>query len=168
MEDLSTLQAALTRMDDLRRKEGPRLSAVQSEVPGWSAAQHLYHVALATDLALSCVSTLLLGSNPHIQQDLPKSELFQQLHSLGRFPTGTKAPRLVTPPEEVNLSFLEQELATAQAAAEKITGQDLANTPGRIVHEKLGGLDSLEWLCFARMHAEHHLGFALKIIRSGS
>lgn len=163
MEDLSTLNAALARMDDLLRDAGDSLNDPRPEVSLWSAAQHLYHVALATDLALSCVNTLLVGSSPRIQHDLPKSDLFEQLQALAQFPKGTKAPRLVTPPDEVNLAFLKQELITAQAAAGKIEGQDLANTPGRIIHEKLGGLDALEWLGFARMHAEHHLGFALKI-----
>ncbi|HIG85543.1 MAG TPA: DUF1569 domain-containing protein [Planctomycetes bacterium] len=168
MDNLSRLTTALEGMEDLRRKGGDALNNQQSEVSGWSAAQHLYHVALSTDLAMRCVTTVMAGTSPRLRHDLPKSELFAQLQALGRFPRGTKAPRLVIPPDRVNLEFLKQEIATASTAAQELGGQDLSHATGRIVHEKLGGLDAQEWVTFARMHAEHHLQLAEKILNSAS
>ena len=160
MDHLNTLTAALERMDHLRKDKGDTLNERRPEMSGWSAAQHLYHVALATDLALSCVATILAGTSPRVRQDLPKSELFAQLLARGSFPRGTQAPRLVIPPTTINLDFLEQELATASAAAAKFQGQNLSQATGRIMHEILGGLDAKEWLAFAQMHVTHHLNIA--------
>ncbi len=168
MDNLSRLTTALDGMEDLRQKGSDALNNRQSEVSGWSAAQHLYHVALSTDLAMRCVTTIMAGTSPRLRHDLPKSELFSQLQALGHFPGGTKAPRLVIPPDEINMEFLKQEIATASTAAQELEGQDLSNTTGRIVHEKLGGLDAREWVTFARMHAEHHLQIAEKILNSAS
>jgi hypothetical protein len=168
MDNLSRLTTALERMEDLRREASDALNNQQSEISGWSAAQHLYHVALSTDLAMRCVTTILAGTSPHLRHDLPKSELFAQLQALGRFPRGTKAPRLVIPPDKINLEFLKQEIATANTAVQEFRGQDLSHTTGRIVHERLGGLDAQEWVDFARMHVEHHLRFAEKILNSAS
>ena len=159
MDELQRLIETLTAMETLMEQEGEALHRVQPDRSGWSAAQHFYHLALATDLGLRNVRSLVAGKGRLIDHEAPPSTRMPELIALGHFPEGAQAPRIVTPPEAVNPEFLATELAAAKEAAARIaaTGADLAAVEGRVVHQDLGAMDAAQWATFARMHAEHHL-----------
>ncbi|MBL6721084.1 MAG: DinB family protein [Planctomycetes bacterium] len=166
MDELQRLITTLEQMEALMREQGDALHRVDAERSGWSAAQHFYHLALATDLGLRNVRSLAAGKGRLIDHEAPPSTRMPELVALGHFPEGAQAPRIVTPPDAVNPEFLATELAAAREAAARLleAGTDLASVPGRVVHQDLGALDASQWATFARMHAEHHLALGRRVL----
>lgn len=168
MKDLEQLARCLDAMRALQDGAGAGLFAPPAK--GWSAAQHLYHAALATDLALRNVRSLLEDRGPLIRHDAEPSVLLPELLARGSFPPGTVSPRAVTPPATVKEEFLRRELlAASEMAASLFTLlPPLPEARGRIQHQILGFLDASQWMGFARLHAAHHLALAEKALAASA
>jgi hypothetical protein len=162
--DLPELTDALDAFARLLAERGDGGEAVAADVSGWSVAQHGYHTFLAAGLALRNVAQLVAGEGMLIRHDAEPSELFPQLVA-GGFPEGTQAPRMVVPPAAVDPELLQQEIDGARAAARETAGilDAIDGASGRIPHQLLGALTAGEWLRFARMHTQHHLGIARRV-----
>jgi len=167
-QELAILAAAFQEFEELRASEGARLHARAGAVSGWSAAQHLYHVALATDLALRNVRALANDDGARlVPADGPPSELARAVLSGGGPGRGaTQAPRMVRPGEVVDPGFLADELARGRATVRELEQAlaAIAAAPRRIPHQELGPLSALEWLRFARLHARHHGAIAAEVL----
>ncbi|MCP3920786.1 MAG: DinB family protein [bacterium] len=157
--EIRELDAALDAFAELRRTHDA-LDRHAPGVSGWSCAQHLYHVALATDLALRNVQSLQTGKGLLIVHEGEPTELALRVLREGRYPRGeSKAPRMVTPPDEVDRAFLDEEMERNRETVRGLRGNagSIVAGKGRVPHQVLGPLDALQWLRFAQLHAHHHL-----------
>ena len=162
-DELDALEEALDACAALREGGGERAFERAPAVSGWSAAQHLYHVALATDLAFRNVRALVRGSGPMIVQEGEPNALAVRVLTEGSYPRGaSQAPRTVQPGNDVDPEFLSEEmrrnregLAELRALAEAIP-----RAADGVPHKDLGTLSAAHWLRFARLHLEHHLAIA--------
>lgn len=167
--DLDALEAGLDECEAIEREAGATLDDAAPEVSGWSPAQHLYHVALATDLALGNAVGLVRGSSSLAVEGREPNELALQLFALGRFPRGrAEAPRMVRPPERVERALLHAELERCRSslAGAREVATRLAGAPRRIPHQLLGALDAVQWAHFARLHTDHHLAIVRDVRRA--
>ena len=158
--ELAALETSLAECAAFEREGGEHLDRVAPQVSAWSPAQHLYHLALATDLALANASGLARGTSSLAVEGREPNDLARQLFARGGFPRGrAEAPRMVRPPAEVERALLRSELERARASlvAVREVVDRLPSAPRRVPHQLLGALDALEWVRFARLHAEHHL-----------
>ena len=164
--DLDDLDAALAAMQKEREELGEQVTRAAPSVSAWSSAQHLYHVALATDLALRNVRSLCARKGRLITMEGGPTGLALEVLEAGTYPRGeSEAPRMVQAPDEVDLSFLEMEMKGNRDAADQVRLllEQIPDAPGFIPHHVLGGLSAGHWLRFAAMHARHHLAIVRDI-----
>lgn len=158
--ELDGLAVSLEDFGALHSRLGERLFEAVPSVSGWSCAQHLYHVALATDLALGNAVRLVQGQSPMIVQEGRPNELAVRVLTEGGYPRGeSEAPRMVQPGDEVDPGFLNDEMQRNREGLAEVRGlaDSIAGATGRIRHPQLGELSTAEWLRFANLHAAHHL-----------
>ena len=166
LAELDGLTRALDAYDDLRARLGAREHTPAPEVSGWSVAQHLFHIALATDLALRHVRSLLDGKGRLVTLEGALGERAAAVLTSERTQRGVaQAPRIVQPGADVNPEFLTNELKGARAGAEGLRSRasEVLAAPGWIPHQELGTLNAAQWLRFARLHAHHHLAIAEEV-----
>jgi hypothetical protein len=165
LAELAELQA---EMRALLTSPPALLGLVRPARSGWSAEQHLAHVALANELVLknlaSLASTkgllLVRGGEPH--------PLARELLRAGRLPRGeAQAPRMVRPPERVERALLEQWLEDGERARAALDPTRLAPGEHKIPHQLLGPLDAPEWARFAVVHTRHHLLIVRELLAEG-
>lgn len=159
-EELEGLATSMKAFAALHARLGERLFEPVPAVSGWSCAQHLYHVALATDLALSNVERLVQGRSAMIVQEGGPNELAVRVLTEGGYPRGeSEAPRMVQPGDEVDPGFLNDEMQRnrERLADVRRLADSIAGATGRIRHPQLGELSTAQWLRFANLHAAHHL-----------
>jgi len=164
--EFRALDAALDAYDALRARLGEREHAGAATVSGWSVAQHLFHIALATDLALRHVRSLLDGKGRLVTQEGELGARAAAVLSSDRTARGVaQAPRMVTPGKDVNPEFLSNELRGARegVAALRARAAEIPLAQGWIPHQELGPLNATHWLRFARLHAHHHLAIAAEV-----
>ncbi|MEO1697220.1 MAG: DinB family protein [Planctomycetota bacterium] len=159
-EEFELLSATIGRFEALR-EEGPGTLKVRADsVSGWSVEQHLYHIALATDLAFRNVRSLVAGKGRLIVEE---GELGDEAAAVLRDRATRRgvaeAPRMVTPDADVDPEFLAMELTGIREGLEKLRGSAdaIRRAPHWIPHQILGPLSAAHWLRFATMHANHHL-----------
>ncbi|MDP6740476.1 MAG: DinB family protein [Planctomycetota bacterium] len=165
-EDLIGLQAALNCCQDLGGRESVR-DAGDPGVSGWTAAQHLYHTALACDLSLRNVEGLVAQKGLLIVKGAQTSEETIKLLAKEEFQRGqAESPRMVRPDTEVNPQFLAREQEGNQATLESLRRcrDEIATAPDHIPHQVLGPLTAAMWLRFARLHTLHHLAIIEDIL----
>lgn len=165
-EDLDGLQAALAHCQDLGSRESVR-DASDPGVSGWSAAQHLYHTALACDLSLRNVEGLVTQKGLLIVKGAQTSEEATKLLAKEKFQRGqAESPRMVRPDADVNPRFLAREQEGNQATLEGLRQcrDDIATAPDHVPHQVLGPMDAAMWLRFARLHTLHHLAIIEDIL----
>lgn len=157
--EFAGLDEQLSRFEELRGQGEAALRRRAPDVSGWSVEQHLYHIALATDLAFRNVTSLVRGKGRLIQEEGELGdEAAEVLRSCTTRRGAAKAPRMVTPDETVDPAFLKMEQEgnrSALAALRESAGQ-IPGAPGWIPHQILGPLAAAHWLRFATMHAAHH------------
>lgn len=162
--DRQQVDRSLKEFQSFVDRLGAALNTRVPDVSGWSAAQHLFHVTLATDLGLGNVLALRRGKGVLIRED---GELHPETRAIllsPEIPRGqADAPRMVRPPEIVEASQITTELQHAQHSLLELDnlGGSLADCPGWIQHQVLGPLQAVHWMRFCALHAEHHA----KIVR---
>lgn len=141
------------------------LLAVDTDVSGWSAAQHLYHIWLANGKMLMAVQVIHRGGGPVTPEGA--------LEPAGRhvlehgFTRGqAQAPDGVRPPETVTREVLTKTLARSRAKAEAVADllPEVTDLEGRLPHPFMGALTAAQWLRMTRLHAEHHLALARDVL----
>lgn len=139
----------------------------------WSAGHHVFHLALACELALRNVTGLVTGRSPLARDPDPERSRPAEADDVlarGRIPRGAaEAPRMVTPPPKVDPAIVRELVesnARDIAAIEPMLGE-LEGATRVVPHQLLGGLTALEWLRFARLHSVHHLVIIRAIERAG-
>jgi hypothetical protein len=167
--ELAHLREDYLAIQRLLAREPDELDRPAHQVSGWSAAQHLAHLALANELVVRNVQSLLKGAGALVvDQGVPPPDAEAVLES-GRFPRGAaQAPRMVRPPEEVRRDFLVDWIAEGLAALEALAArsEEIAAAPQGIPHQVLGPLSAARWVRFAAMHTRHHLDIAREVLAS--
>lgn len=169
--EFERLQEAFDAFEALRLEGAEACGAKDPEVSGWSVEQHLFHIALATDLAFQHVRSLVTGKGRLVQPDGALDPRAAGVLASDHTPRGeAQAPRMVTPDADVDPEFLATELRMNREALEKLRGieQEISAAPGWIPHQVLGTLAAPHWLRFAALHARHHWAIVRDIRKSTS
>lgn len=165
--ELKAIATVLDTFDELRAGGPATLERRAPGVSGWTVAQHLYHCALATGLSLRNVTSLVRGKGRMIQTEGEISERAADVLNADSSPRGqVDAPRMVTPPDEVNPEFLAMEIDSNRTDLERLAAepQKIIEAPDWIPHQILGPFHAAAWLRFTHQHAEHHLAIARDVL----
>jgi hypothetical protein len=133
--------------------------------PGnWSIQQIVEHLLLTYSSTETVIQGRLIKRTPTRSRPNPLQRFFQYgVTRLGYFPTGRKAPPIVTPQSTTHPLSGNQ---LVQAAAEHLTRLDLlcneaedlfGPTTRCASHAVLGPLTLGQWRKFQLIHGEHHL-----------
>lgn len=135
-----------------------RLFGKAPGVSGWSAAQHLEHLAKVNGRTFKGLRLLAEGKMPPVQGRV--NLLGWLLLWMGRLPRGrAQAPAFSHPSADLSREELARSLARnrqAMAALEPFLSL-LPHLEGRMPHQIFGMLDARQWLRFVRVHSAHHL-----------
>ncbi len=162
--DRQQVDRSLAEFSSFLDRLGSALGTRVPEVSGWSAAQHLFHVTLATDLGLGNVLALRKGKGVLIRDE---GELHPETRAVllsPEIPRGqADAPRMVRPSEVVEPSQIQTELENTRRTLGELDalGGSLTDCKGWIKHQVLGPLQAIHWMRFCALHGEHHA----KIVR---
>lgn len=159
-DELRRLDHLLTTLDGIREEGAEVLATRAPEVSGWSVEQHLYHTALATDLALGNVRAAATGKGMLVREEGELGDWAAEVLGRDEQPRGvTEAPRMVRPGETVDPAFLAQEQAGNRRVLEELgeLAEAIASSTSWVPHQDLGTLRAAHWLRFAALHARHHL-----------
>ena len=154
------LQRLLAQVERIAAWPDERLETRDPGVSGWTVGQQLMHLALACELSLKNVRSLVAGKGRLVRPCGEMSEPARQVLSRGRFPRGVaQAPRFVTPPERIDLELARTFAREVRPALEVIAAdwQAADEAPACVPHQLLGDLNAGHWLRFARAHTAHHL-----------
>lgn len=157
--EFERLAEAFEAFESLRTEGEAACKARNQGVSGWSVEQHLFHIALATDLAFQHVRALAAGKGRLIQEEGALDPRAASVLNSDKTPRGeAQAPRMVTPDADVDPEFLATELRMNREALEGLRSLEDAITAasGWIPHQVLGPLAAPHWLRFAALHARHH------------
>lgn len=166
--EFGRLAEAFSAFDAIRAEGAEALKAKAPEVSGWGVDQHLYHIALATDLAFRHIQSLVRQKGRLIQEEGELGARAAAVLASDQTPRGeAQAPRMVSPADEVEHEYLEMELKGNRDALEGLRAieAEIRNAPGWIPHQELGTLNASHWLRFSALHARHHWAI-VKDIRS--
>ena len=157
--EFARLHEAFEAFEAIRLEGEGACRARAPEVSGWSVEQHLYHIALATDLAFRHVRSLVAGKGRLIQEEGALHPRAAEVLVNDATPRGeAQAPRMVTPDEIVEPRFLEMELRGNREVLEGLEAiaEEITAAPAWIPHQVLGPLSAAHWLRFSALHARHH------------
>jgi hypothetical protein len=144
---------------------GAHAERVAPAVSGWSALHHIAHLALANELVLRNVHSLQLGAGMLVQRGGEPVPGALALLAAGAIPRGqAQSPRIVRPPQHVDRALLRGWLDDARAGFDALAPATIAATEFKVPHQILGPLDAPQWLRFAAVHTQHHLGIAREVL----
>ncbi|MBK7644744.1 MAG: DinB family protein [Planctomycetes bacterium] len=159
---LARLQAAL---DQWIEAAGELLARTTPAVSGWSAEQHLAHVALANELVLRNLKSLVAGKGALVVEGGEPKPGVREILESGRLPRGAaQAPRMVRPPETIERELMLGWLADARRELCALDPRAIVSGTLRVPHQQLGPLDAPQWLRFGVAHTRHHLLIAREVL----
>lgn len=163
LEQLSSLVKVLSDCADFSRTEDARLLARTPTVSGWSAAEHLEHIAIGNQLTLDAIMQLLdAPPPPKPTATTPQAERFLRegviVRGASQHPDLT-APRGV-PLEKIRADLDAQLLGFGEL---RWRSPDLAASDAVDAHDELGPLTAAQWLRFTEIHTTHHLSIAKEV-----
>ena len=155
----ATLRAFYGRVEDWLAQPAADLERIAEGVSGWSALEHLAHIALANELTFRNVANLVNEKGALIVAEGEPSEDARAVLTAGSLPRGhAEAPRMVRPPRPVQRELLEQWIGDNLRDLDAMEEREdrIAGAPGFIPHQLLGPLSALAWLRFGAVHTLHH------------
>ena len=162
-QDFADLERALARLRAIEAMTTERAEHRRPEISGWCALEHIAHVALANELIVRNLDSLVSGQGLLvIASGDPVSGALKILGS-GKIPRGlAQSPRMVRPPAKIDRELLDEWLKTAEQGFSRHarTQPELQAATGRIPHQMLGPLTASLWVRFAAVHTRHHLEIA--------
>ncbi len=163
--DLREVARCVTEFRSCMDRLGSKLNT-KAEISGWSPAQHLYHVALATDLGLGNVLALVRRKGILIREEgelLPETLAILSSQDIPR--GAAQAPRMVQPAEWVEREQIETEIENIERSLQAIKQESgaIEDCPGWIKHQMLGPLNASHWARFCCLHGKHHLNITEEI-----
>jgi hypothetical protein len=164
--EIRHLQKSLPKAQAILQWPEPILYGVDSDISLWCPAQQLHHAALVMASISDIAMKLYQDEDPGIvRRGWPTTTGFAVL-LFGHIPRGgAQSPsEFLSPPEvtrpEVEAAWhsLEKKLEHLEARA-----RYLYDLRGRWPHPLLGPFTAPQWIRFARVHTDHHLGLARDI-----
>ncbi|MCB9904068.1 MAG: DinB family protein [Planctomycetes bacterium] len=143
-----------------------RLFGRVPEVSGWSPAEHLFHLCLASELVVRNLRMLAKGPGGMVQPDGEPILEARPIMASGILPRGERAPRMVTPPDDFDRAFLTELVESGEQGLERQAAavQPLFDEAWTLPHQTLGPLTAEGWVRFARMHGTHHWRIVREIV----
>ena len=168
-QELEALARVLAECEQLCSQGPTTLEHRAPELSGWSVAQHLYHAALATGLSLRNVTSLVRDKGRLVQDEGQIGELAAKVLASETTERGvSEAPRMVTPPDDVNPEFLAMELDSVTKEVRRLAEdpEAIRKAPRWIPHQDLGPLDASAWTRFTHLHGKHHLDIVRDLLQA--
>lgn len=165
--DFERLRALFGAVSAFLAVDAARLSRAVPEISGWSPAQHIAHLTLANELCARNVASLSRKSGMLVRSGRPMDAGAVELLASGSLPRGrAQSPRIVRPPEELDLAMVRSWHADNARALEELAPElaRLAAGDPTIAHQSLGPLDGPHWLRFMLVHTRHHLSIAREVL----
>lgn len=163
--DATALRSYYSVIDDLLERFEPELAHLDAARSGWSVEQHVGHLALANELVLRNVQSLIAGKGALVSAGGSTHPMALQLLAAGSLPRGqAQAPRMVRPPDEIDRELVRQWLDDGRKALESLELARVAPGELKVPHQLLGALDGPQWLRFGAVHTRHHLVIALELL----
>lgn len=163
--DHARLTALQERIEHWLAGHEALLARLAPAISGWSAEKHLAHVALANELVLRNLKSLVKGSGLLVVEGGQPVPGALELLVSGRLPRGqAQSPRIVRPPAVVERALLREWLADARRELAALDPLAIRSTSQRIPHQILGPLDAPQWLRFGVVHTRHHLAIAREVL----
>ncbi len=162
-QDFTDLERALARLRAIEALPANLAEHRKPQISGWCALEHIAHVALANELIVRNLASLISGKGLLVIASGEPVPGALEVLSSGRIPRGTaQAPRMVRPPAKIDRALLNEWLQTAEQGFSSLARepQALLAAPGRIPHQLLGPLTAPLWVRFAALHSLHHLEIA--------
>jgi len=146
-----------------------RLFGRVPEASGWSPAEHLFHLCLATELVVRNLRMLRKGPGGLVAEGGEPIPEARPILLRGILPRGTRAPRMVTPPTEFDRAFLRELVDSGERDLERLEDAmgELFEQSWTIPHQTLGPLTAELWVRFGRMHGVHHWRIVREILTAG-
>lgn len=146
-----------------------RLFGRVPRVSGWSPAEHLFHLCLASELVVRNLRMLGKGPGGMVQPDGEPIAEARPILARGILPRGTTAPRMVSPPTDFDRAFLTELVESGERDLERQTDRvnELFAESWTIPHQTLGPLTAEAWVRFGRMHGVHHWRIVREVIAAG-
>jgi hypothetical protein len=165
------LRGAFERAAALEALGAERLSAKPAAHGGWSPHEHLAHLALAAELCLRNVQSLVAREGLLIRPDGEPLPAALDTLRAGHIERGiAEAPRMVRPPAAIDPALLSRWLQDGRAALEALARDPAAvdAAPGRIPHQLMGPLSAAQWVRFAAVHTQHHVAIARELLAASA
>lgn len=165
--EFARLREDYVAIERLLERSDASLTRVVPPVSGWSAEQHLAHLALANELVCRNLRSLLKGSGALVQDEGDPAPDALAVLEAGRFPRGAaQSPRMVRPPEQVRRDYLADWLSSNRLDFDELSARagEIEVASKRIPHQVLGPLTASRWVRFAAMHTRHHLDIAREVM----
>lgn len=137
----------------------PGAATVHPDRSGWSAMQHVDHVARSNQGICAVIEAFLAHPDAPGDGGGPTAVGCRVLAS-GHIPRGRgRAPAASMPATAPSPEAVAAALADSRAALNALAPHlpRLAALPGRRPHPAFGPLNAVEWLRFAHIHTRHHL-----------
>jgi len=162
--NLAGLRQSMSRLREIAALSAEVAERRRPEISGWSALEHVAHVALANELIVRNLHGLISGKGALVQPSgEPIAGALEILES-GAIPRGlVQSPRMVRPPSRIDRALLAEWLVAGEAGFAHFETTELVRldaAPGRVPHQLLGPLTAAQWVRFARIHTLHHLQIA--------
>ncbi|SRR5258706_3446771 len=165
LADHARLAVLQLTIDEWIERAGDHLARSAPTVSGWSAEQHLAHVALANELVLRNLKSLALGRGALVVEGGDPRPGTREMLGAGRLPRGVaQSPRMVRPPAVIERELMLQWLADARRELAALDPRAIVANQLRIPHQLLGPLDAAQWLRFGVVHTTHHLLIAREVL----
>jgi hypothetical protein len=165
--EFASLRASCAEIDRLLALPQDELRRPAPQVSGWTAERQIAHLALANELVVRNLRSLLKGSGMFVvDAGEPAAEALAVLEA-GRFPRGrSQSPRIVRPPEEPERALLLEWVATGREGFDEMSRRqdELRAASRKVPHQILGPLSASQWTRFAAIHTRHHLEIAGEIL----
>jgi hypothetical protein len=159
-ESCAEIDRLLALPPDELRRPSPRVSS-------WSAEKQVAHVALANELVVRNLNSLIKGSGLFVVEGGEAAPQALAVLIAGRLPRGVaQAPRIVRPPEEIDSELVHEWVAGGRQGFDELSRRiaELRAANKKVPHQLMGPLSASQWLRFAAVHTRHHLAIAAEVL----
>lgn len=162
--ELETVVEQLEGLEAMAAGDETLLAQRVAAVSGWSAAEHLDHLARADTVTLDGIDAILRDPAAGVP---PSPTVVGRLVLWLRFiPRGRGRAPSVTRPGASDFEAVRSRLAGVRERFEgyRRRSGDLETSPAGLGHPYFGGLSPVQWVRFTAIHHRHHTKIAREVL----